>query len=238
MIAVNLIPLELRKIDATPLPRRLTIFGGVALNAVALVVALTYFFANIPALQSKKQNIQSQIYQANTIKKVEQRYTALTTQKKDFEQRRTTIDQIEKARVMWAKKLDQLWDLVPPDMWLSDIRLEEPPKSVKGRGQPEEGPKGHILVIEGYTAGPDVTKVSAFIRALEKKSTQGPCFFEDFERVELVQLDLEEEKFQKYEEKIASKFTLKLYMIPRQIELSPAAPSQQPGKTGAGNTQT
>jgi Tfp pilus assembly protein PilN len=223
MIAINLIPVELRKIDATPLPRRLTIFGAVALNAVALVVALTYFLANIPALQSKKENTKNQVYQATTINKVEQRHNVLITQKRDFEQRRNTIEQIEKARVIWARKLDQLWDLVPEDMWLSDIRLEEPPKSKSRRGQPEEAPKGHTFVIEGYTAGPDVTKVSAFIQALERKSAEGFCFFEDFERIELVKLGLEEEEFADYEEGVAVKFTLRLYMIPRRIELQSAA---------------
>ena len=228
MIAINLIPAELRKVDATPLPRRLTIFGGVALNGLALVVALTYFLVQIPTLQSQKESIQSQIYQAATINDVEKRYNALISQKKDFEQRRDTIEQIEKARMIWAKKLDQLWDLVPPDMWLSDLRLEEPPKHKSKRGQPEEKPRGHILIIEGYTAGPDVAKVSAFIRALEEKGAEGKDFFEDFERIELVRLDLEEEEFQDYEETVAAKFTLKLYMVPRQIELQPAPPPPPP----------
>ncbi len=228
MIAINLIPAELRKVDATPLPRRLTIFGGVALNGLALVVALTYFLVQIPTLQSQKESIQSQIYQAATINDVEKRYNALISQKKDFEQRRDTIEQIEKARMIWAKKLDQLWDLVPPDMWLSDLRLEEPPKRKSKRGQPEEKPRGHILIIEGYTAGPDVAKVSAFIRALEEKGAEGKDFFEDFERIELVRLDLEEEEFQDYEETVAAKFTLKLYMVPRQIELQPAPPPPPP----------
>ncbi len=228
MIAINLIPAELRKVDATPLPRRLTIFGGVALNGLALVVALTYFLVQIPTLQSQKESVQSQIYQAATINDVEKRYNALISQKKDFEQRRDTIEQIEKARMIWAKKLDQLWDLVPPDMWLSDLRLEEPPRHKSKRGQPEENPRGHILVIEGYTAGPDVAKVSAFIRALEEKGAEGKDFFEDFERIELVRLDLEEEEFQDYEETVAAKFTLKLYMVPRQIELQPAPPPPPP----------
>ncbi len=228
MIAINLIPAELRKVDATPLPRRLTIFGGVALNGLALVVAMTYFLVKIPTHQSQKESVQSQIYQAATINDVEKRYNALTSQKKDFEQRRDTIEQIEKARMIWAKKLDQLWDLVPPDMWLSDLRLEEPPRHKSKRGQPEENPRGHILVIEGYTAGPDVAKVSAFIRALEEKGAEGKDFFEDFERIELVRLDLEEEEFQDYEEAVAAKFTLKLYMVPRQIELQPVPPPPPP----------
>ncbi len=228
MIAINLIPAELRKVDATPLPRRLTIFGGVALNGLALVVAMTYFLVKIPTLQSQKESVQSQIYQAATINDVEKRYNALISQKKDFEQRRDTIEQIEKARMIWAEKLDQLWDLVPPDMWLSDLRLEEPPRHKSKRGQPEENPRGHILVIEGYTAGPDVAKVSAFIRALEEKGAEGKDFFEDFERIELVRLDLEEEEFQDYEETVAAKFTLKLYMVPRQIELQPVPPPPPP----------
>jgi Tfp pilus assembly protein PilN len=234
MIAINLIPVELRKVDATPLPRRLTIFGAVALNAVGLVVALTYYFGTIPSLQTRKDTVQSQVYQATTINKVEQRYNDLVAQKRDFEQRRKTIEDIQKARVLWAVKLDQLWDLIPPEMWLSDIRLENPPKqprSARGTPQPgDDAPKGQILVLEGYTAGPDVSKVSEFIKALEAKSQSNPYFFDEFEKIGPVQLELEEEKFQKYEEKVAMKFTLRLYMIPRQIELQPAepAPAAQP----------
>jgi Tfp pilus assembly protein PilN len=226
MIAINLIPVELRKVDATPLPRRLTIFGAVALNAVGLVVALMYYFGTIPALQARKDAAQNQVYQATTINKVEQRYNDLIAQKRDFEQRRKTIEDIQKARVLWAAKLDQLWDLIPPEMWLSDIRLEDPPKPMKaarGALQPaDDTPKGQILVIEGYTAGPDVSKISEFIKALETKKENQPYFFDEFEKIGPVQIELEEDKFQKYEEKVAMKFTLRLYMIPRQIELQPA----------------
>jgi len=228
MIAINLIPVELRKVDATPLPRRLTIFGAVALNAVGLVVALTYYFGTIPSLQAKKDAAQSQVYQASTINKVEQRYNELIVQKRDFEQRRKTIEDIQKARVLWAVKLDQLWDLIPPEMWLNDVRLEDPPKQPKsGRGPQagDTGPKGQILVLEGYTAGPDVSKVSEFIRALEAKSQNNPYFFDEFEKIGPVQLELEEDKFVNYEEKVAMKFTLRLYMVPRQIELQPAEPA-------------
>lgn len=156
MIAINLIPAELRKTDSTPLPRRLTIFGAVAGNAVGLVVALTYFFGTIPSLQTEKQSLQSQIYQATTINKVQQRYNELNSQKRDFEQRRNTIESIQKARVLWALKLDQLWDLIPADMWLTDIELENPAATPKNRGQQgDEKPQGQTLVIEGYTAGPE-----------------------------------------------------------------------------------
>jgi Tfp pilus assembly protein PilN len=232
MIAINLIPVELRKMDATPLPRRLTIFGAVAINTVGLVIALTYYFGTIPALQSQRDAAKSQVYQATTINKVEQKHNDLMAQKKDFEQRRKTIEDIKKGRVLWAVKLDQLWDLIPPNVWLSDIRLEDPPKSTKARSAPgasNEKSKGQILVIEGYTAGPDVSKVSEFIKALETKSNNPSFFFDEFEKIGPVQLELEEEKFRKYEERVAMKFTLRLYMIPREIELQPApqAPAAQ-----------
>jgi Tfp pilus assembly protein PilN len=228
MIAINLIPVELRKVDATPLPRRLTIFGAVALNAVGLVVCLTYYFGTIPVLQTKKDTAQRQVYQAGSVNKVEQRYSGLMAQKRDFEQRRKTIEDIQQGRVLWAIKLDQLWDLIPPDMWLSDIRLEDPAKAAaaaRSIPQADEGPKGQILVIEGYTAGPDVGKVSEFIRALEAKNESRSYFFDEFEKIGPVQLQLEVDKFQRYEEKVATKFTLRLFMVPRQIVLQPPAPT-------------
>ncbi len=41
MVTVNLIPEELRASGATPFPRMIIILCGVALNCIALVVALT-----------------------------------------------------------------------------------------------------------------------------------------------------------------------------------------------------
>ncbi len=213
MISVNLIPAELRSIGATPLPRRLIIYAGVAVNCVMLVVGLTYFLSTIPGLEANKHALDREIYQAEVIGKVRQEYNTLVQQKRDFQNRKATIDEISGTRIIWAKQLDQLWDMIPPEMWLTNLYLDQPKKRAR-TGEPS-GPK---LIIEGYTAGPEVSKVSDFIRALERDMPDREDFFEVFESIKLVELYLDEEKFQEYEEGVATKFVLELALKPLQSE--------------------
>jgi len=219
MVSVNLIPEELRMSGATPLPRRLIIYGGVALNCIILVVGLTYFLSTIPGLDAKGSALDREIYQAETIGKVEQEYNSLVQQKRDFENRKATIDEIENTRIIWAEKLDQLWDMVPPEMWLTNLRLEIPKKRASRKGQDSQSPK---LIIEGFTAGPEVSKVSDFIRALERE-TADDDFFDTFKLIKLVELYLDEENFIEYEEGVATRFVLELVLKPSSEEEAPVS---------------
>ncbi len=213
MISVNLIPAELRSTGATPLPRRLIIYAGVAVNCIMLVVGLTYFLATIPGLEANEDALDREIYQAEVIGKVRQEYNTLVQQKRDFQNHKATIDEISRTRIIWAKQLDRLWDMIPPEMWLTNLRLEQPKKRTRTKEPP-----GLKLVIEGYTAGPEISKVSDFIRALERETPDRKDFFEIFESIKLVELYLDEEKFREYEEGVATKFVLELTINPLQME--------------------
>jgi Tfp pilus assembly protein PilN len=225
MVRINLIPEELRTSGATPLPRRLVIYGGVAVNCLLLVLGLTYFLSTIPSLEGRKDSLGREIYQAQVIKKVESDYSSLVQKKRDFESRKATIDEISKTRVIWAKKLDQLWDMVPPEMWLTSIRLEQPKKSLANKEA-----ESSLLIIEGFTAGPEVSKVSDFIRSLERDVPGEEDFFDVFESIKLVELYLDEENFQEYEEGLATRFVLELKLKPLQEETKKpgAAPKSAP----------
>ena len=211
MITVNLIPAELRSIGATPLPRRLIIYGGVALNCVAFVVGLTYFLATIPGMEGERTSINSEIYQAQVVQKVGEEFDGLVQQKRDFQDRKDTIDKIGKTRIIWAKKLDQLWDMVPPEMWLTSLELVEGKTTSKGT-EPDK------LVICGYTAGSEISRVSDFIESLERRTPGKENFYDIFDHIKLAELKLDEENFLEYEEGVATYFSIELSLKPLEPE--------------------
>ena len=211
MIAINLIPAELRSTGATPLPRRLIIYGGVALNCIAFVVGMTYFLATIPGMEAEKTSVDSEVYQAQVVRKVGEEYDGLVQQKRDFEERKGTIDKIGRTRIIWAKKLDQLWDMVPPEMWLTSLELVEGKTTSKGV-EPDK------LVICGYTAGSEVARVSDFIKSLERRVADKENFYDIFDHIKLAELRLDEENFQEYEEGVATYFAIELTLKPLEEE--------------------
>ncbi len=211
MITVNLIPVELRSTVATPLPRRLIIYGGVTLNCIAFVVGLTYFLATIPGMETEKSSINSEVYQAQVVRKVGEDFDGMVQQKRDFLDRKDTIDKIGNTRVTWAKKLDQLWDMVPPEMWLTSLMLVEGKTTSKGT-DPDK------LVICGYTAGSEVSKVSDFISSLERRTPGKENFYDIFDHIKLAELILDEENFVEYEEGVATYFSIELSLKPLEPE--------------------
>ena len=223
MVTVNLIPEELRASGATPLPRMVIILSGVALNCIALVVALTYFLVAIPREEAEMDALDKEIYQARTVQQIERKYDVLLGQKREFLDRKNTIKEIETMQIGWAKKLDQVWDKVPQEMWLTNFSLLLPKKSgSKAKTKPAR------VMIEGYTCGEKgKTTISQFIRAIEHIEADKDNFFDIIESVKLVEINQDDTTFRGYKGGIATKFALELTLKTRQ-EDKPQAKHAKP----------
>ena len=127
----------------------------------------------------------------------------LIEKKRQLEERGTVLDALMKGRFLWAKKLNQISNLVPEGVWLSNISLgtkvEMVPskQSAKAKGkvagdetQPQPPPlekkEIKVLVIRGSTVsvkkGEEIVDlVGTFINRLREDET----FFKDFSSIEL-----------------------------------------------------
>ncbi len=162
-------------------------------------------------MEAERDALDREIYQSRTVQQIDRKYDALLGQKREFLDRKNTIKEIEGMRIGWAKKLDQVWDKVPPEMWLTNLTLLLPKKSGS-----RENTKPARVMIEGYTCGKGVTKISEFIRAIERIEADKDNFYDIIESVKLVEINRDDTTFQGYEGGVATKFILELILKTRQ----------------------
>ena len=174
MIDIDLLPEEYRRPEMTPLPRRLVIFIGAALVSISLFVFIWLQLILLPSLRRERDYLVNQEKQ----RAIEaQKYEELMAEITRFNQRKQTIVEIWQTRTLWAEKFDQLCDLVPPYIWLSNISLQPPlliRKDVGGK-----------FILDCYSRGPDVNHFAEFMRILKgeyegEKGRIGQEFYQDF----------------------------------------------------------
>ena len=100
MIEINLVPEELRVIEQTPLPRRLSIYGGVTMMALVLVCYLILMINVTPEVKKQAKHA----FENMVGKEMEAtRYDELTVQKTELEGRMETVNELKKGRsIIWA----------------------------------------------------------------------------------------------------------------------------------------
>jgi Tfp pilus assembly protein PilN len=156
MIEINLLPAELRPTQPTPVPKLLALLGaGLFLLAEGLL--LVYFHFNLnPAAQDRLKEIQAELKA-----KLDQaaKADALHAEIDDFKLRAKTIIQIRQARTLWAKKLDQIIDIVPDYVWLSAITVTE--------GQGGKKPTGATITLSCLSMSSDEKRISSFLRGIK-----------------------------------------------------------------------
>lgn len=188
MIAINLLPQELRPIQRTPVPH---IASLLVLAAVVIFVANTYI-----GLSTQKSAIESQIAKVkkelSVLEAIVKEHEELMQQKTSLQKRIAAIQEILKDRTVWSEQLHQLATLTPPNIWYKRIRvvnkkfMEERPVLNKRTGKPETDPKTGkpkmsrvqidkpVLEISGYAID-DETGVSS-TSTLATQTTEDPAF--------------------------------------------------------------
>jgi Tfp pilus assembly protein PilN len=168
MIKVNLLPLEYRKVERTPVLRFVTIVCGVLLSASAIGAFLYVHFGMLVKVESKRVEFEEQYH---TKKIMADRSLALEKEAREYKKRRGTIEKIGQNRLLWSRKLDELSDVIHNKgdtkrhlVWLNSVRTLAP-----GKGQ-----SGGIY-IKGYSGGTEIHRLSDF--HLDLKNSE---FFQDF----------------------------------------------------------
>jgi Tfp pilus assembly protein PilN len=174
MIKINLLPAELRPRKKTTLPiRQMAFLGG----GVVAILILFYILVGIRITQENiKYNRLKKEYEA--IRPEYERVKKLKVNKERLEAQVALMEKLIVQRLLWAKKLNEMSDLMPPQVWLSSILVAS-------------RPEGRALIIRGKTYSSKGEKMVEQVGDFMRRITGHEAFFDDFINVELISTERE-----------------------------------------------
>ncbi len=188
MIQVNLLPSEYRKSEGTPLPRFLTILGGVVLCGGAIGIFLFVHFGTLMKYTSIREQKEDTYYKQ---KPFADRSLALQREYNEYQKRRKTIEDVSNQRILLSKKIDQLCNLIHNNgdrkdhfIWLTNLSANVGGgKSSKSKSKKGKGAPGGEMKFKGFSASADFSRLATFRDAIEA-SAEGDGFFADFASID------------------------------------------------------
>jgi hypothetical protein len=150
MVKINLLPIEKRRPERTPLPRFLAIVGGVGL-VISLVFFLLWMKFIWIANAREDLDARNADYGKPMTQEILKKYDTLKAQKDTFDSRAATIDKL-KPPFRWTDVLDLLCDkLETPHkkIWFDEIKVFEP-NDLRMKQQETGFPVESGLVVDGH----------------------------------------------------------------------------------------
>jgi hypothetical protein len=152
MTRINLLPQDYRKKTATPLAVLLPTVGSITL-VLLLGFGWTWLhFAELAKVEGDRAELETQLQSKAPMLAYA---AALKSEHAEFETRTSTIKEIASSRVLWTKKLDELFDIATNDdqgsqylIWLNSLEVR-PPQGVGGRVAGKAAP-GETLTMKGH----------------------------------------------------------------------------------------
>lgn len=206
MIEINLLPEELKKkqerfkkidiskIDIQNIP---VLNLAAAIFGVLITIQVILFFIGI--------------YSGSLLNSLEAKYNSILPEKKEADLLKAqggtinrkigVIDELMVKRFSWAKKLNDLSDIITPGIWLTVLSYNEKlsektvaaidAKALKGKAQ--EVPSKPVtekvllnyLVISGFASSMGGEEGTAMIGKFIKSLKEDPSFYSDFSDIEL-----------------------------------------------------
>jgi Tfp pilus assembly protein PilN len=153
---INLLPLEYRKKEMTPIVVLLPL-----LSAITLIVAVAFYWSwlRFGELSTAKGELEELTALYDSKKPRLNYLDALKSEEDDYRNRAQTIETIAASRILWTRKLDELCDVVAKGkggdsylVWLHS--LEAKPQLTRGR-RGKGPPPGPRVEIEGLSFSDD-----------------------------------------------------------------------------------
>ncbi len=210
MIQINLLPPEYRPRTGTPVARFVAILLGVVMIASASgAYAYTHFIElkNVHELRDVKTE------EARSKEAQRDRSMALQREIDLYEKRRHAIQDINRTRTLWSRKLDQFYDIVTNHnsdetykVWLETIEVPpQPAPTANGRGRQRsrrgEVENGGAFKFDGQLAMDTSSEApalsSAFFRALTgdpDATGERTDFFQDFIRINNPNISVDQQR--------------------------------------------
>ncbi len=171
MLLVNLLPEDRRPTEHTPLPRLLSVIGGVLISMVELAVIVFIFWVNIPDARRQKQELDEKL---GMVGRLRGEIAVLTAEQADYGARMAVIKRLYGQRIRWAPKLSALSNprILPRRVWLKSLKIEKESAGAKLSNR--------YFVIEGWARGDTsrarIEAITQFAQRLESDE----LFFADF----------------------------------------------------------
>ena len=144
-------------------------------------------------------------------------YTQLEEDIKDALNRMDTIKSIAQSKINWAKKLDELTDLIlADDMWIHELEL------LQGSGKPAQGGAYQdfgTLKIQCFFSGTSMAPVNTFYQNL-KNHRSFFSIFRDAGQPSATRRDIEDVYHKEFveDQKWDVQSTFELHLAPRRIK--------------------
>ncbi|MGE4159619.1 MAG: hypothetical protein AB7F75_11060 [Planctomycetota bacterium] len=124
MQTINLLPMEMRPKEATPLKLIATLYVGVALIFSLIMWGIYLQAAVIPPMERTIEDLTLEI---KALKPEAEYYDRLKAENEALNKRAQMVDDLRARRIEWALKLDQLWDIMDSSRtsWLASFTLGE-----------------------------------------------------------------------------------------------------------------
>jgi len=202
MITINLLPTELRKarkgLDLKLPEMEIFITGGIILVVVMVIVYLISFSsAKFMGWTHNKL-----VAEYSKLEPIMREAEKLENAKKSIDKKIALLGGLIHSRIIWAKRLNQLSDILPTQTWLIKMAVEKRTEMVSvtpdGHGKagiskkasPGAGKKVkksyNVFILEGMALSRENEDMTRRIGDLIKKVREDSIFSSDFSSVSLV----------------------------------------------------
>jgi Tfp pilus assembly protein PilN len=171
MIRINLLPPELRSAAGTPVKVFVGFLCGLGLICVLLCTYAYLWFDSVVVqerLDRKRDEFRQLSEKASEVDSLLDDIAA-------YKEREQVIINIKTSRVLWSKKLDDLFNITPGHIWITrlDMRELDPTEYNWEEGRTQTG---GYLKLKCFSSGSDVDRMTSY----RKRLKQVDEFYSDF----------------------------------------------------------
>lgn len=132
MIRINLLPYRAQRRQRQILQHLAILFGMIAFTAVTLFVVDIYKTSELTSLENEYSNLRAQ--NALLMKQIG-KIRDLDKLRADVEKKLELVDKLQKGRFHSLETLNELAQVIPENVWLTDINERESILTVSGLGE-------------------------------------------------------------------------------------------------------
>jgi Tfp pilus assembly protein PilN len=144
MIEINLLPVEMRQSEGTPLPRLMSILGGALAATLGVVLVANYYIVDLPRTRQNIRNMEEtkkkKLAEKDEVDKLEAEINKIKTKV-------SALKNLERSRVRWVRLLDAFSKSIPDGVVVRNLRVDP-----DAGGAPDVGKK-FKLTLTGLTTG-------------------------------------------------------------------------------------
>lgn len=216
MIEINLLPEDLKRTSRVNrgAGQRPLILLVVLLAAVA--GGMGYF--RVAHLSPRRAAHEALASRLAGLRKQADELATLERSIKHVEKRKRALATLYQSRYLWAEKLDQLIDIIPPNVWLRSAKLSAPRRTRTGSG-------GGIFTLECNSAGAEEKGITLFRERLRANE----AFWNDVAAMNRIAHRRRE--YPEYVEGVALEFTVDLDLKNRVPSEAPPARRTQTARS-------